>query len=128
MQTLIWIYRELNSRFPVDSRDLYEWWLVYAKKEERKINGTPEYTKEIINGFYSAAAKIHRLEVMYKGVNKYFPKQAADLIKYWKQIKVSSRRYLSLATRDEGRFGGERRTRRPKHGTDHHRVLSDKGK
>ncbi|MDR3582437.1 MAG: hypothetical protein P4L67_04160 [Candidatus Pacebacteria bacterium] len=88
MQNIVWTYRELNMRFPADARTLLEWWQAYPKKVERKINSEPEYTRRLIEDFYSPSAKIHRLELLYKGVNKYPPKQAADMIKYWKLIKV----------------------------------------
>ncbi len=90
MQTLVWAYREIKQKFPQTGTELYEWWKAYEKKEERKINKPEEYTKSLVEGFYSDKAKISRLEQLYKGVNKYFPKQAKDLIKYWKTIKVST--------------------------------------
>ncbi len=88
MQAIVWTYREVNMRFPPDGPDLFEWWQAYPKKVDRKIDRDPEYVRGLIDGFYAPAARIHRLELLYKGVNKYPPKQAADLIKYWKTIKV----------------------------------------
>lgn len=87
-QTLVWTYREIKQKFPLESKEIIEWWTAYPDKEKRKINRPEAETREILESFYSDKSKISRLEQLYKGLNKFYPKTASDLIKYWKTIKV----------------------------------------
>jgi len=88
MKNLIWTYREINNKFPVDEVELLDWWTNFDRKKQFKIEKDQEYIKDLINDFYYDEAKLDRMVKLYKEKNRNSPKRASDLIKYWKELKV----------------------------------------
>jgi len=88
MEKLVWIYREVNLKFPEDPQELFNWWSQYNRKKEFKIDNTENYTKDLIDDFYSKESKFSRLLQLYKQTNKLSPQNSKQMLTYWSNIKV----------------------------------------
>jgi hypothetical protein len=88
MESIIWTYREVNNKFPVNEVELFNWWTKFDKKKQFKIEKDQKYVQDLIDDFYYDEAKLDRMVRLYKEKNRNSPKRADDLIKYWKELKV----------------------------------------